>query len=117
MGRTSSTWARPQWAGGSYSAARPHHRKRRADASGRPTLTNIIASCIAILLLTCAPLHAQWVNVPPARIPRTPDGKPNLSAPAPRLSDGKPDLSGIWNPPGPPGYLGDLARDLKEDVP
>jgi hypothetical protein len=28
-------------------------------------------------------------------LPRTRDGKPNLSAPAPRLN-GKPDLSGIW---------------------
>jgi hypothetical protein len=29
-------------------------------------------------------------------MPRTPDGKPNLSAPAPKTADGKPDLSGIW---------------------
>ena len=42
-------------------------------------------------------------------------GRPNLSAPAPRLPDGKPDLSGIWNPPA--GYIRDLARDLKGDVP
>src|SRR5437899_6359043 len=39
--------------------------------------------------------HAQWVNYPDARIPRTKDGKPNLSAPAPRLN-GKPDVSGLW---------------------
>ena len=29
-------------------------------------------------------------------VPRTADGKPNLTAPAPRAPDGKPDLSGIW---------------------
>jgi hypothetical protein len=29
-------------------------------------------------------------------VPRTPDGRPDLSAPAPRLPDGKADLSGIW---------------------
>jgi hypothetical protein len=39
---------------------------------------------------------AQWLNYPTPGIPRTPDGKPNLSASAPRTPDGKPDLSGIW---------------------
>ena len=41
-------------------------------------------------------LAAQWPPYPTARVPRTPDGKPNLAAPAPRTADGKPDLSGIW---------------------
>jgi hypothetical protein len=41
-------------------------------------------------------LSAQWLNYPTRGIPRTPDGKPNLSAPAPRTSDGRPDLSGVW---------------------
>ena len=39
--------------------------------------------------------HAQWLNYPDARTPRTKDGKPNLTAPAPRLN-GKPDVSGLW---------------------
>ena len=39
---------------------------------------------------------AQWLDFPTPGIPRTPDGKPNLSAPAPRTADGKPDLSGVW---------------------
>jgi hypothetical protein len=43
-----------------------------------------------------APLLAQWVNYPTQGIPRSADGKPNLSAPAPRTADGKPDLSGMW---------------------
>jgi hypothetical protein len=60
---------------------------------------------------------AQWTNVPPSKIPRTDDGKPDLLAPAPRLSDGKPDLSGVWSPTDNK-YLRDLAADLKpEDVP
>jgi hypothetical protein len=53
--------------------------------------------CAAALMaapITC--VHAQWVNYPTPGIPRTADGKPNLSAPAPRTFDGKPDLSGIW---------------------
>lgn len=45
------------------------------------------------------PLAAQWLNYPTPGLPRTPDGKPNLSAPAPRTADGKPDLSGVWCSP------------------
>jgi hypothetical protein len=51
---------------------------------------------ISLFLLWTAPVFAQWVDYPTAGIPRTKDGKPNLSAPAPRGRDGKPDLSGIW---------------------
>ncbi|HMD49596.1 MAG TPA: hypothetical protein VKG79_10880 [Bryobacteraceae bacterium] len=40
--------------------------------------------------------QAQWLNYPAPGTPRTPDGKPNLTAPAPRTADGKPDLSGVW---------------------
>ncbi|HYL36065.1 MAG TPA: hypothetical protein VEV17_09150 [Bryobacteraceae bacterium] len=40
--------------------------------------------------------YAQWLDFPTPGIPRTPDGKPNLAAPAPRTADGKPDLSGVW---------------------
>src|SRR5579863_6452372 len=51
--------------------------------------------------------HAQWLNYPTPDVPRTTDGKPNLSAPTPRTPEGKPDLSGIWEPehnrPCPPG--------------
>jgi hypothetical protein len=50
----------------------------------------------AIILATSVPAHAQWLNYPTAGVPRLPNGKPNLSAPAPRTTDGKPDLSGIW---------------------
>jgi len=68
-----------------------------------------------ITLALSAPLGAQWLNYPTAGIPRTPDGKPNLSAPAPRTPDGKVDLSGLWQVRGL--YIGDLAKDLKpEDV-
>jgi hypothetical protein len=41
-------------------------------------------------------LSAQWPRYPTAGVSRTPDGQPNLSAPAPRAPDGKPDLSGNW---------------------
>jgi hypothetical protein len=63
-----------------------------------------------VLLVACVPVSAQWIHYPTPGIPRTPDGKPNLSAPAPKTSDGKPDLSGIWVP-ADGKYLPNLAVD------
>jgi hypothetical protein len=56
---------------------------------------------------------AQWVKLAVPNTPRTPDGKPNLSAPAPKAADGKPDLSGIWRV-GPGGYLFNIAATIGE---
>jgi hypothetical protein len=61
-----------------------------------------------------APLAAQWLNHPTPGIPRTPDGKPNLAAPAPRTPDGKPDFSGLWNKISPK-YSRNIAADLTPD--
>jgi hypothetical protein len=62
-----------------------------------------------VKLISIVVLLLQWLNYPTPGIPRTPDGKPNLSAPAPRTPDGKPDLSGIWASKG--GNTG-LFQDL-----
>jgi len=50
-----------------------------------------------VLVAGTMPAGAQWLERPWPGIPRTADGKPNVSAPAPRGPDGKPDLSGIWD--------------------
>jgi hypothetical protein len=74
---------------------------------------------VVLLLVIGAggPIAAQWTKVPARPVPRTADGKPDLTAPAPRLPDGKPDLSGVWEPSAP-RWLRNLAADLKpEDVP
>jgi len=63
-----------------------------------------------VLLLASVPLAAQWLHYPTPGMPRTPEGKPNLSAPAPKMPDGKPDLSGIWAS-ADNKYLQNLAAD------
>jgi hypothetical protein len=70
--------------------------------------------CILIALLAApAFARAQWINHRTADIPRTPDGKPNLSAPAPREADGKPNLSGLWQTlSAPPEVLKRLIPDV-----
>ena len=72
----------------------------------------LIAALVAGALVSA---EAQWINQPAAGVPRTKDGKPNLSAPAPRTADGKPDLSGIWQvEPPPPGEIERLFGDNPE---
>ena len=55
-------------------------------------------ACLASSALLLAPLtaSAQWLNYPTPGVPRTADGKPDMSAPTPRTADGKPDFSGMW---------------------
>ena len=72
-----------------------------------------LSTAVVILSVVASPAAAQWLHRPTPGIPRTKDGKPDLSAPAPKLADGKPDLGGIWLVPGLK-YLINIAADLKE---
>ncbi len=60
-----------------------------------------------IIALAAAPTFApaQWLNHLTPGIPRTPDGKPNLSAPTPRAPDGRPNLSGLWQTEAAPAQM------------
>src|SRR5687767_13806428 len=50
------------------------------------------------MMLLSTSLSAQWLGYPTVGIPRTPDGKPNLTAPAPKSNDGRIDITGLWQP-------------------
>ena len=76
------------------------------------------------LVVTTTPALAQWLDRKTPNIPRTADGKPNLTAAAPRGPDGKPDLNGVWNGPAPQTrpevadlqpWVMDLARKHQQD--
>ena len=78
-----------------------------------------IATAAAFCLLPMT-LCAQWLNFKQPGIPRTPNGKPDLRAPAPKTLDGKPDLSGLWGggepSPGPTSYMSDVISDIKDEA-
>jgi hypothetical protein len=68
---------------------------RNGEDQGTAVMLRLLLGLVGLVLLPSVG-WSQWLAYPTPGIPRLPDGKPNLSAPAPRASDGKPDLSGIF---------------------
>lgn len=88
------------------------------------------ARALVVIIVCALPASAQWPTQITKGIPRTPDGRPDLSAPPPLTADGKPDLSGVWLPdPGAKAttgigpterspYFFDITAGMKpEDIP
>ena len=62
------------------------------------SLPGAVAAVLCVTSMSA--LASQWIRYPTPGVPRTPDGAPDLSAPAPRTPDGRPDLSGLWENEG-----------------
>jgi hypothetical protein len=62
------------------------------------------------LWVSATPVSAQWLELATPGIPRTADGKPDLTARAPRTADGRADLSGLWRSRAVTGDLRDESR-------
>jgi hypothetical protein len=75
-----------------------------------------IFKTLVILTVLMTPLEAQWIDYRTPRIPRTADGKPNLTAPAPRTADGKPDLTGLWEWFSPETAIGNVSLRKPGDL-
>src|SRR5260370_36337472 len=71
-----------------------------------------LLSSVTIAVLICAPVYGQWVKVPAGGIPKGPDVKPNLCAPAPRSAECHPDLSGVLES-GSAKYILDIVAELQ----
>ena len=69
---------------------------------------------LLVLCLSVTAAQAQWLNYPTPGVPRTKDGKVNLTAAMPRTADGKPDLSGVWHVQ--PTGLAEMKRLFGNDV-
>jgi hypothetical protein len=72
------------------------------------------ATLLLVVMLVGAPASSQWVKYPTPGTPRTPEGKPILTASPPRASTGKPDLSGVWHVQ--PTSLEEMKRLFGDDI-
>jgi hypothetical protein len=61
----------------------------------RPGYLAILLPAVGTFLLSMS-AEGQWLNQKTPGIPRTANGKPDLTAPTPRMANGKPDFSGLW---------------------
>ena len=84
---------------------KPSTKLRQVSMKRRLATLVLLASATS-----AAPLSAQWLDLATPGIPRTADGKVNLSAPLPRTADGRPELTGLWRGRGSTGDLRDLSK-------
>jgi hypothetical protein len=96
---------------------RPHflEARRSARQQEQEEVAMRTFGLVIVLSVLAAPASAQWLKHPTPGIPRTTDGKPNLTAPVPRTPDGKVDMSGLWQRTNNQKYRRNVASDLKPE--
>ena len=78
---------------------------------------------ILVFALLSVNAFAQWPDYPTTGVPKTADGKPDLTGPTPKAVNGKPDLSGVWlyvrgpMPPAPTAAAAPATKEPQEIVP
>lgn len=67
-------------------------------------------ACIAVTIVCCISLSAQWPKYAEPGVPRDTQGRLLMDGPTPRMPDGKPDFTGTWvradRDPPPPELAG-----------
>jgi hypothetical protein len=93
-------------------------KRRKGGRNDRERITEqgplkIALTGMALVFLMAGSVSGQWLKIPLPGTPRTPDGRPDLTAPAPRTQQGQPDLSGIWQRPrgATPGTASNTPND------
>lgn len=71
-------------------------------------MRRLLAIVLAISMVS--PIDAQWFDWASPLVPRTSDGKPDMTAAVPRTPDQRVDLSGLWVPVNASGSLYDSSR-------
>jgi hypothetical protein len=60
------------------------------------TARRLVILPVLLFSVATASVAAQWPQFPTVGVPKTADGKPDLTAPTPKTAGGKPDFSGLW---------------------